>query len=62
MQYLFLVIGSIFLIDAFSTIINPMRYQIYSMRTPGVPKSPFVRFLASGCAAAVFLYLSYHFW
>lgn len=68
MEYIFLVLGIAFGVDAISTIMDPMRYHVDVMRLEAqghrdaVPKTPLGRFLASGCLAGMFFYLSYHFW
>jgi hypothetical protein len=68
MEYIFLIIGIIFIIDAVSTITNPVGYlhDVARLNVNGhggaVPKTPFGRFLASGCLAGMFFYLAYHFW
>ena len=68
MEYVFLLIGIIFSIDAITTIIDPMRYHIDVIRLEAqghrgaVPKTALGRFLASGCVAGMFFYLAYYFW
>ena len=67
MEYIFLILGIIFIIDAISTIMNPVSYHwdVARLEAKGhrdaVPKTPLGRFLASGCLAAMFFYLTYHF-
>lgn len=68
MEYIFLVIGIVFSIDAISTILNPVGYQIdlIELEAKGhrgaVPQTALGRFLASGSLAAMFFYLTYFFW
>lgn len=67
MEYIFLILGLSFIIDALSTIMNPVRYlhdvaRLETNERGAVPKTPFGRFMSSSVLAAIFFYLSYHFW
>lgn len=67
MEYIFLILGLVFIIDALSTFMNPVRYlhdvaRLKANERGAVPKTPFGRFMVSSGLAGMFFYLTHHFW